>query len=452
MARSARTNLALIMAILSLMQVSGCSVKIKDQLNSLQGMRTEDLRDWVRNDPSLDKVIIFVHGFNSSKEEAWGQWPILLKNDDEFKEFNVHHFGYPTKLCRQVSDIRNQGEFLASFLLDIFNSTNPKYRKVVVVGHSMGGLVILQALLKLERDHLKILTDENLTVLTFGTPCLGVENTDALELLCDNKQVNDMHLLNDTLGELGRDFSQRFNQSSGPGGRQTPQVRLYAFRGTEDRFITKTSACGYPQIPCESVDGDHNSIVKPKDRTHLAYQKLKSTSLQSYPKTAAEPRNDTRIRIKGVLAVPMSESGAPFPVLNIYYDNAGIGVVTGIVTRFAAGIGTGLMSDEAIVAEQDKLLRWDGWKSKMDRRKQYEMYPGDAGEFTSIPSQEGELAELFRSNWEKINAGTSVLYVFIAFKYFVPSGEIAATENCFWISGGFARHNCGRGRSFIEHK
>jgi hypothetical protein len=131
--------------------------------------------------------------------------------------------------------------------------------------------------------------------------------------------------------------------------------------------------------------------------------------LQSYPKTAAEPRNDTRIRIKDVLAVPMSESGAPFPALNIYYDNAGIGVVTGILTRFAAGIGTGLMSDEAIVAEQDKLLRWDGWKSKMDRRKQYEMYPGDAGEFTSIPSQEGELAELFRSNWEKINAGTSVL-------------------------------------------
>lgn len=131
MAQSARINLALIMAILSLMQVSGSSVKIKDQLNSLQGMRTEDLRDWVRNDPSLDKVIIFVHGFNSSKEEAWGQWPILLKNDDEFKEFNVHRFGYPTKLCRQVSDIRNQGEFLASFLLDIFNSTNPKYLKVV---------------------------------------------------------------------------------------------------------------------------------------------------------------------------------------------------------------------------------------------------------------------------------------------------------------------------------
>ena len=91
-------------------------------------------------------------------------------------------------------------------------------------------------------------------------------------------------------------------------------------------------------------------------------------------------------------------------------------------------------------------------ENQSDRRKQYEMYPGDAGEFTSIPSQEGELAELFRFNWEKINTGTSVLYVFIAFKYFVPSGEIAATENCFWISGGFARHNCGRGRSFIEHK
>ena len=96
-----------------------------------------------------------------------------------------------------------------------------------------------------------------------------------------------MHVLNDTLGELAREWTQRFNQKPVSGGRDTPQVPLYAFRGTEDRFVSKTSACGYPQTPCEPVDGDHNSIVKPQDRTHLAYQKLRQLATQPrVPRTA----------------------------------------------------------------------------------------------------------------------------------------------------------------------
>lgn len=283
--------LALAMALSGVVGAFGCSTKTSDQLRSLAGARTEELRDEVRNEPHRDKLIVFVHGFNSSKEAAWGQFPALLEDDDDFREFNIHRFGYPTKLCRQVDDIRNQGEFLASYLTSIFKSTQPKYRQVVLVGHSMGGLVILHALLKLERDHLQLLRNQDLRILTFGTPYLGVENTDVLLLFCENKQVNDMSVLKDSLGELGREWTQRFNQQPGS-GRNTPQVRLHAFRGTEDQFITKTSACGYPQIPCEPVDGDHNSIVKPLTRAHLAYQKLKLVSLEIYSKTPSEPSSN----------------------------------------------------------------------------------------------------------------------------------------------------------------
>ena len=168
--------------------------------------------------------------------------------------------------------------------------------------------------------------------------------------------------------------------------------------------------------------------------------------------TWLRPPSQARIRVVDVVAVPMSKSGASFPALNIYYDNAGTGLATGIVSRFAAGFGKGLLSDEGMLAEQDKLLQWDGWKSAMDKRRQSEMHPGDLGEFTSIPNMEGTLAEQFRSNWDNVAAGTTVLYVFITFKYFDPSGGIGVTENCFWFSGGFARHDCGRGRSFIERR
>lgn len=161
--------------------------------------------------------------------------------------------------------------------------------------------------------------------------------------------------------------------------------------------------------------------------------------------------SSARIRVIDVVLVPMSQSGAAFPALNIYYDNVGPRTAKGVVSRFGAGFG-GSLSDEAILAQQDNLLHWDGWKSAMDRRKQNEMHPGDPGEFTSIPNMEGVLASQFRQNLDKVSAGTTVLYVFITFKFFDPSGRIGVTENCFWFSGGFARHNCGRGRTFLEQR
>ncbi len=163
-------SLTLVIVTLGFIVTAGCATKLIDQVGSLQGTRTEELRDWVREDPQRDKLIVFVHGFNSSKEKAWGQFPDLLKGDADFTDFNIHRFGYPTKLCRQVSDIRNQGELLAAFLTSTLQRAQPKYRQVVLIGHSMGGLVILHALQKLERDHLPLLTEQDLKVLTFGTP------------------------------------------------------------------------------------------------------------------------------------------------------------------------------------------------------------------------------------------------------------------------------------------
>lgn len=274
--------------VLVLVAAVGCSTRIFEQLGSLRGSKTEHLRDWVREDPQRHQLIVFVHGFNSNKDAAWGQFPTLLMDDTDFNDFNIHRFGYPTKVCGQLSDIQNQGDFLASFLKEILTGEQPRYRQVALVSHSMGGLVILHALLKLERDHFEVLQDRELKVLTFGTPYFGVENTDVLLLFCGNKQANDLAVLNDKLGELSRDWTQRYNQKPAPSGRETPQVPLYVFRGTEDRFVNKTSACGYSQIPCEAVDGDHDSIVKPQDRTHLSYIKLKSIMKLKSMKDKAE--------------------------------------------------------------------------------------------------------------------------------------------------------------------
>jgi pimeloyl-ACP methyl ester carboxylesterase/tetratricopeptide (TPR) repeat protein len=286
-------RLPLALSLFGLISGVGCSSTLFNQIDSLSGWRTEDLREWVRQDSSRDKLIVFVHGFNSSKGTAWGEFPALLLKDDDFNEFNIQLFGYPTDLCRNTDSIRIQGELLASFLTSQFKSSGPKYRQVDLVGHSMGGLVILNALLKLERDNIQLLRDQDVKVLTFGTPYYGLENTSLVP--CGNLQVKDMSVLNDALGDLAKEWEQRFNRNAASDRKDTPQIPLYAFYGTKDRFINKTSACGYSGTICESVDGGHYSIVKPKGPDHLSYQKLRD--LVRTPKIPATPDNKIGIWI-----------------------------------------------------------------------------------------------------------------------------------------------------------
>ena len=312
---------AFAITLLLLVASTACTSRAIEQLQSIfNDIRTEQLRDWVEQDPQRDKLIVFVHGFNSNKNDAWGQFPALLQGDDNFKDFNIHRFGYPTKLCGTVADIGSQGQLLASFLETIFTSEQPKYRQVVLVGHSIGGLVILHALVKLEGDSREPLRNQDLKVLTFGTPYIGVENTEVLRWFCDNKQAKDLQVLNNGLGELSGQWDQRFNQGSGAEGRDTPQVHLFRYWGIEDRLVARTSACSNSYTTCEAVDGDHNSMVKPRDRDHLTYKKLKG------------------VVAKQIVLIPKSSVDAVKPIFNGCYKRA-------VFTRMHAQMNHRVMFD-----------------------------------------------------------------------------------------------------------
>lgn len=256
------------------------------QLESLSGRSTEDLVSWLRHDTERKQLIIFVHGFNSDKASAWGKFPELVMTDKDFDDHNVLLFGYPTRVLYQVNDIQHQGEYLASHLKEALSS----HDSVTLVGHSMGGLVILNALLTLEQTDYLTLIDADLKVATFGTPYLGVEGT---YLLPGNKQADGMKVLSNELGRLNESWKHRFNRKGAIGERETPTIPVLAFRGVRDNFVPQTSACGGPVTSCEMVDGDHISIVKPLTRDHLGYQKLKALT----KKSKVQPTSKDRVGI-----------------------------------------------------------------------------------------------------------------------------------------------------------
>jgi hypothetical protein len=145
----------------------------------------------------------------------------------------------------------------------------------------------------------------------------------------------------------------------------------------------------------------------------------------------------------------MAQNGAAFPALNIYYDNGGPAVATGVAERAAAVFGPPL-SDKDAIAEQDRLLHWSGWDTVMNTHRREALRPGESSQFATIPAIEGTLAEQFRANFDKVETGYTTLQIFVTFKYFEPSGRVGVTEHCLWFSHGFVQHFCGRNRVFVQ--
>jgi len=273
--------LSLTLALLALLAVEGCADVFQKFDSVTEDSRTENLRKWDRKEENRRNLLVFVHGFNSSMDTAWGNFPNLVKTDDAFKDFNILLYGYPTRICGQPTDIKHVGEGLASYLA----STAQNYDDVILVGHSMGGLVILNALLTLHNDESFHLDRRRVKVLTFGTPHGGVQEASYLALVCENRQAEDMRVLGRTLIELKGDWQRTFGSGTGEKDEKNlRRVSVTAYYGATDQFVPKLSACRGFERYCAQVDGNHITMVKPTaNKDHMAYLKTRDVATSLVP-------------------------------------------------------------------------------------------------------------------------------------------------------------------------
>jgi pimeloyl-ACP methyl ester carboxylesterase len=90
----------------------------------------------------------------------------LLKEDQGFNEYEILPFGYPQQLCFQKNDMRDVGAHLKSTLVEDFFG----HDTTIFAAHSMGGLVVLHALLELDPA---LTSNKRLLVMSLGTPYYG---------------------------------------------------------------------------------------------------------------------------------------------------------------------------------------------------------------------------------------------------------------------------------------
>lgn len=87
-------------------------------------------------------TIVFVHGILGDYIDTWGEFPKLLSADEDLPDLDILLWGYRTGLLRRHNKLAIEGGHLVTMLEATIRPTDD----IVLVGHSMGGLIILKGL------------------------------------------------------------------------------------------------------------------------------------------------------------------------------------------------------------------------------------------------------------------------------------------------------------------
>ena len=223
--------------------------------------------------PTNDGVIIFVHGIFGDAKSTWlnaqsGMYfPKMVADDKVFKGFDVYSFGYNTPHFTQSLNIDELAENMRLHLedADVF-----KYKKIVFVCHSMGGLVTRAFLIKYREQ----IASKTKMIYLFSTPSNGSEIASAAKFLSNNPQLLFMKVSD---GDSYVD-GQRTAWLSNSTLTQIPTFCAYEKRKSVGlaTVVSGSSATALCNKHLDPIDADHLHIANPIDNKADSYIALRN--------------------------------------------------------------------------------------------------------------------------------------------------------------------------------
>ncbi|WP_277591804.1 ABC-three component system protein [Pseudomonas chlororaphis] len=235
---------------------------------------------WVKKD-SKPNAVIFVHGLKGG-QETWSfdeniSFPKMLATDPQLSDrFDVGCFNYFTtfttsygisksifsRLFGSIKKVRKNLPIteIAQLLRTEFEVNLNDYEKIIIVAHSMGGLVSKACIL----SHLE--ETQNTLVkgfISLAVPHSGAKIADIGSFISSNIQLENLNVLSDAIYQFSREWVSATN----------PPPTKYIY-GAHDLFVEKKSALAIESQKKDSiaVDEDHFSICKPKSQSETVYK------------------------------------------------------------------------------------------------------------------------------------------------------------------------------------
>ena len=243
------------------------------------------------DDPPNSDLIVFVHGFIGDLAATWDQFPALLSSDPDLPALDILLCGYRSRFLRWDPDIPRTGKRVISEL-DVQAATDTR---IFLVGHSMGGLVILSGLAEACRDgYAQQKPTANIAWVTlFASPTMGSEAAGSFKYLIGLLRLFPTRILawavstrqlrqlarGTFVDELLREVMQRlYCTDIAPGDMNTKRyINIRVVIGDDDRVVTESSARGlFHRLPPRYVTGTHSTMKEPTHHRDSRYLALTS--------------------------------------------------------------------------------------------------------------------------------------------------------------------------------
>ena len=244
--------------------------------------------------------VIFIHGILSNAEKCWrhengNSWPELLANDTELDGFGIYTFTYPTGFF--------SGSYRLSDVVDSFKeylrlaSLLRESKRLLFVGHSMGGIVARQFVVERQVDLLELdiqvglflvaspsLGSKLANYLTGIAKLLGVRNSqaEALTFSQNNAWLNDLDKNFRNLKEggklsiIGKELIE--HKPTELIGDKSKLLNILFRRQVVEPF----SASRYFGEPFKVPESDHSTIAAPVDTGAIQYQLLSNFMIDNF--------------------------------------------------------------------------------------------------------------------------------------------------------------------------
>lgn len=209
-------------------------------------------------------IICFVHGFCGDPSSTFNPMPEFILKEKTLRGWDVISIGYSTDALPNIGkgvwastpDISKIAGYLNTNLDIIFKD----YKRVALIGHSMGGLVIQKAILNMHN------INKISHVLFFGTPSGGLKK--AWFVRWFKKEIKDMEYEGEFINNLRKEWNERFTDDY--------PFRFATIAGELDEFVpTKSSLEPFPKKYWGFTAGNHSTMVKPKSTNDTSFQVIR---------------------------------------------------------------------------------------------------------------------------------------------------------------------------------
>lgn len=220
----------------------------------------------VRKPGGAKRVLVLIHGITGDGVSSWtnrngAYWPDIMKEDAEFKDFDIYVYQYPTSTFGQCMPITDLANNMCTHLKN--DNVFSEHEQIAFLAHSMGGLVVRQFLLR-NRDTV----DKVPLVMFFATPTAGSWKANVASLLPTCSQTDDLRTL-DVNSYLKAQQSDWLSA-----GFQERVISHCAFetRASSGAItVDRSSATLLCTRDPDALPTDHSDAVKPSGLTDLSH-------------------------------------------------------------------------------------------------------------------------------------------------------------------------------------